>query len=75
MTTSNDSILIDPNYPYLVSVPWEADWNTVAMGAIEMFGLAGSKYVCEAHNCCLVWLFKDSKDALMFRLKFSEAVW
>lgn len=75
MNISRERMLNDPEYPYPISAPWEADWNTIAIGAIEMFGLAGARYVCESHEDSLVWRFKDSKDALMFRLKFSEAVW
>ena len=48
------------------------DWDDVCVYAIEHFGLPGTKYVTEITADYMVWSFKDPKDALMFKLRWSE---
>ena len=67
----------DPEYTYSVTIRLNdpndiMGWDEVCIAAIELFGLPGTRYITDIGNDCMDWIFKDSKDALLFKLKFSE---
>ena len=49
-------------------------WDDVCIYAIERFGLPGDKYITDISADSMTWLFKSEKDALMFKLRWSEVV-
>jgi hypothetical protein len=69
--------LQDPEFTYSVTIrlinPDDIlGWDNVCARAIELFGLPGGRYITDIGNDRMDWIFKDSKDALLFKLKFSE---
>lgn len=68
----------DPKYTYRVRVTLRNDldnilrWDEVCYKAVELFGLPGERYITDIGGNFMDWIFKDSKDALLFKLKFSE---
>lgn len=68
----------DPEYAFRVRVVLRNDldnilrWDEVCYKAVELFGLPGERYITDIGGNCMDWIFKDSKDALLFKLKFSE---
>lgn len=67
----------DPEYTYRVRVSLTdndniPNWDKICISAIELFGLPGERYITDIANNYMDWIFKDSKDALIFKLKFSE---
>lgn len=65
---------------HAVHVPWSTDvdtiaaWNDVCADAIELFGLPGDRYQTEVNIDDMIWWFRDERDAMMFRLKFSREI-
>jgi hypothetical protein len=49
-------------------------WDTLCGSAIELFGLPGGRYITDISEHSMTWSFRSEKDALLFKLKFSEAV-
>jgi hypothetical protein len=49
-------------------------WDHICIDAIELFGLPGERYITDISNTRMDWAFKDPKDALVFKLKFSEVI-
>jgi hypothetical protein len=49
-------------------------WNVVAAEAMELFGLPGDRYITDIGEHSMTWSFRSEQDALLFKLKFSEAV-
>lgn len=47
-------------------------WDAIAIYSIETFGLPGTRYITDISADRMVWSFKDPKDALMFKLRWSE---
>ena len=47
-------------------------WDKISIYAIETFGLPGVRYITDISMDRMVWSFKDPKDALMFKLRWSE---
>ena len=47
-------------------------WDQVCIHTIELFGLPGKRYITDIGSESMDWIFKDPKDALIFKLKFSE---
>jgi hypothetical protein len=69
--------LRDPEFTYSVTIRLNnpddiLGWDNVCARAIELFGLPGGRYITDIGNDRMDWIFKDSKDALLFKLKFSE---
>jgi len=69
--------LRDPEYTHRVRVALcDNDniphWDEICIQAIELFGLPGGRYITDIGGNCMDWIFKDPKDALVFKLKFSE---
>jgi len=69
--------LQDPEYTHTVTVRLNnpddiIGWDEVCIRAIELFGLPGKRYITDIGGNCMDWIFKDSKDALLFKIKFSE---
>ena len=68
----------EPEYRYHCKLPW-TDWsnnlylwNVVSAEAVEFFGLPGDRYVTDIREHELIWSFRDSKDAIFFKLKFGK---
>ena len=49
-------------------------WDTLCAEAVELFGLPGDRYITDISEFSMTWSFRDDKDAVLFRLKFGEAV-
>jgi len=69
--------LRDPEYPHTVTVRLNdpddiMGWDEVCIHTIELFGLPGKRYITDIGSESMDWIFKDPKDALIFKLKFSE---
>jgi len=47
-------------------------WDEVCYKAIDLFGLPGDRYITDISTEWMDWIFKDPKDAIIFKLKFSE---
>ena len=67
----------DPEYTHLVRVilyenSHTRNWNEICADAVELFGLPGQRYITDIGGNCMDWIFRDPKDALIFKLKFSE---
>ena len=52
-----------------LSIP---EWDTISIYAIENFGLPGAREVVDMNMDRMIWYFRDSRDALMFKLRWSE---
>jgi hypothetical protein len=72
--------LKDPEFTHPVRINWGpnmgtlAEWDAVTVWGLEQFGLPGDRYITDLSADYMAWIFKDPKDALMFKLKFSEVV-
>jgi hypothetical protein len=70
--------MTDPEFNYPVTVRWGqgADtmpyWNEICAASIEMFGLPGDRFITDIGPEAMTWTFRDDRDALLFKLKFSE---
>ena len=70
----------DPVYTYSCRVTLGDDldnilrWDEVCYKAVELFGLPGGRYITDIGGECMDWIFKDEKDALLFKLKFGEVI-
>jgi hypothetical protein len=68
----------DPEFNHPVTVRWGqgADtieyWNQLCIASVDMFGLPGDRFITDISAEAMTWTFCDSKDALLFKLKFSE---
>lgn len=67
----------DPEYTHTVTVRLNdpddiMGWDEVCIHTIELFGLPGTRYITDIGSESMDWIFKDPKDALIFKLKFSE---
>jgi hypothetical protein len=68
----------DPEFAYPVTVRWGRGsdtmdyWNGICVASIEMFGLPGDRFVTDIGPEAMTWSFRDDRDALIFKLKFSE---
>jgi hypothetical protein len=49
-------------------------WDQICIDAIELFGLPGGRYITDIGGDSMDWIFRDQRDAVLFRLKFSEVV-
>jgi len=73
-------ILREPEYTYHCTVPWTDRknpmfyWDNLCAEAVELFGLPGNRYITDISEKSMTWSFKSDKDAVLFRLKFSEAM-
>ena len=76
--TYGNTILTDPEFAYPVTVYWGrgsdtmAYWDRLCIASIEMFGCPGDKFITDIGPDKMTWSFRDSKDAFIFKLKFSE---
>jgi len=68
----------DPEFNHPVTVKWGqgADtmhyWNELCAASIKMFGLPGDRFITDIGANAMIWTFRDDRDALIFKLKFSE---
>lgn len=73
-------ILKEPEYKFHCTIPWIDRnnpmyyWDTLCANAIELFGLPGDRYITDISEHSMTWSFRREHDALLFKLKFSEAV-
>jgi len=51
---------------------WTSRWDEICIYAIEHYGLPGKNYVTDMSVDRMIWSFKDPKNALMFKLRWSE---
>jgi hypothetical protein len=78
MSTLEKPTLTEPGYDYHVRINWTqkmsepSRWDDVCIYAIEHYGLPGKNYVTDMSVDRMIWSFKDSKNALMFKLRWSE---
>lgn len=49
-------------------------WDHLCAAAVEMFGLPGDRYITDISEFSMTWSFRDDRDAVLFRLKFAEAM-
>lgn len=70
--------LTDTEFAYPVTVYWGRGedtmdyWDRLCIASMEMFGLPGDKFITDISADRMVWIFRDPKDAFIFKLKFSE---
>ena len=70
--------MTEPGFDHHVAVWWSermrptTAWDDVCIYAIEHYGLPGEKYITDISVDRMVWSFRDSRDALMFKLRWSE---
>ena len=73
-------ILTDPEYSHHCTIPWRDQanpmfyWDQLCAEAVELFGLPGDRYITDISEQSMTWSFCTSQDAVLFRLKFGEAV-
>ena len=78
INTLERTTLTESGYDYHVKVLWSnrmgtiSAWDNVCIYAIEQFGLPGQRYVTDLSADSMIWSFSDPRDALMFRLRWSE---
>jgi hypothetical protein len=48
------------------------EWDEISIYAIERFGLPGDRYITDIGPERMKWSFRDPRDALMFKLRWSE---
>jgi hypothetical protein len=49
-------------------------WNEICADAVELFGLPGDRYITDISEKSMTWSFRSDQDAVLFRLKFAEAL-
>ena len=70
--------MTEAGYDHHVAVWWNektgtiAAWDNVCVYALEHFGLPGQRYITDISEHRMIWSFKDPRDALMFKLRWSE---
>lgn len=70
----------DPEFAHPVRINWGpnmsriSEWDEVTIWGIDHFGLPGQRYITDLSADYMTWIFKDAKDALIFRLKFAEVI-
>lgn len=75
-----DNILREPKYCHHCTIPWIDRknplyyWDTLCANAVDLFGLPGDRYITDISEHSMTWSFRTEQDALLFKLKFSEAV-
>ena len=80
MIISGRPILREPEYMYHCTVPWTDRknpmfyWDNLCASAVELFGLPGDRYITDISEKSMTWSFRSDQDAVLFRLKFAEAL-
>ena len=73
--------LTDPDFNNPVTVwhrqSWQRnltmpEWDQISIYSLEHFGLPGDRYITDISMDRMIWNFRDSRDALMFKLRWSE---
>ena len=78
MITYGNITLTDPEFTHPVTVYWGRGddtmdyWDKLCIASMEMFGLPGNRFVTDIAEDHMSWIFRDPKDAFIFKLKFSE---
>jgi hypothetical protein len=47
-------------------------WDQMSIASIELFGLPGDRFITDISAEHMTWSFRSDRDALLFKLKFSE---
>ena len=77
---SRITILREPEYRHHCTVPWTDRnnamfyWDNLCAEAVELFGLPGDRYITDICESSMTWSFRSDQDAVLFRLKFGDAV-
>jgi len=71
--------LRDPEYTHSITVALDNKddmlrWEQICIDAIDLFGLPGGRYITDIGGNSMDWIFRDVRDAVLFKLKFSEVV-
>jgi len=71
--------LRDPEYVHSITVALDNKddmlrWDQICVDAIDLFGLPGGRYITDIGGDSMDWIFRDVRDAVLFKLKFSEVV-
>ena len=80
MNIYGNTTLREPEYVHHCTIPWvKRDnplfyWDTVCANAVDLFGLPGDRYITDISEHSMTWSFRSDHDAVLFRLKFSEAI-
>lgn len=80
MITYERTMLKEPEYCYHCTVPWRDQanpmfyWDILCANAIDLFGLPGGRYITDISEKSMTWSFRNPQDAIIFKLKFGEAV-
>ena len=70
----------EPEYRHHCTIPWTDRrnpmfyWDGVCANAVELFGLPGDRYITDISEQAMTWSFRSDQDAVLFRLKFAEAM-
>jgi hypothetical protein len=66
----------DKDFPWRSRIVWashvEMPWNEICAQVVEQFGLPGERYITEVGLLEMAFIFRDPKDLLLFKLKWSE---
>ena len=71
---------LNPEFTHLVNLSWNItigtvrSWNEICADGMELFGLPGDRYITDISERSMTWSFRSDQDAVLFRLKFSEAM-
>jgi hypothetical protein len=66
--------LRNPEYSHGMTLTWHDDynemsrWNEMLANIVEVFGLPGVRYITDVNVDNMTFWFRDSNDALLFRL-------
>lgn len=78
--TLGKRILKSSKYTHHCKISWASPydnsiiWDRICIDAVELFGLPGNRYVTDITENDMTWSFASDQDALLFKLKFSEAI-
>lgn len=70
--------MTETDYDHHVRIDWSGHmgtisrWDKVCIYAVENYGLPGGSYITDISENYMTWSFKNPKDALMFKLRWSE---
>ena len=63
-------------FPWSSRIAWHSkgtmSWNEICSRVLEDFGLPGDRYTTEVGLLEMAFIFRDPKDLLLFKLKWSE---
>jgi hypothetical protein len=63
------------DFPWRSRISWHSgpvSWNEICARVLEDFGFPGDRYVTEVGMFDVDFIFRDPKDLILFKLKWSE---